>query len=104
MEPLHGGTPYGGRDQTIVTSVLLAKVTSRVSKPPRITSLAWNVRNSTTTTTTTDEKVADTDVNYNFTDQYGNPVKIQGLVAMGTVTQVPAATLQAEPMFYTSSI
>ena len=73
MAPLQGGTPFGGHDQTIVTRVSLPKVTCTVSKPPGITSLAWNSDNSTLMTTVAEDKPVRADVNFSLNDQYGNP-------------------------------
>ena len=73
VAPLQSGTPHLGRDQTTVTRVSLPRVTSTVSKPPGITSIAW-ANDATVATTTVTDKPINMDMNYNLTDQFENPI------------------------------
>ena len=98
VAPLQSGTPQLGRDQTTVTRVSLPRVMSTVSKPPGITSIAWANDVSVATTMATD-KPTNMDMNFNLTDQFGNPVQIKGIGPTVHNTQPITVTRQAEPLF-----
>ena len=98
VAPLQSGTPFPGRDQTTVTRISLPKVTSTVSKPLGITSIAWG-SDTTVATATVKDKPTSMDMNYNLMDQFGNPVQLQGTGPVVQRTQPLTVTQQAEPLF-----
>ena len=69
-----------------------------MSKPPGITSIVWG-SDTTVATAMVKDKPISMDMNYNLTDQFGNPVQIQGIGPVVQNTQPLTVVRQAEPLF-----
>ena len=82
-----------------VTKTILPKVTSTVSKPPGTVSVSWPTNMDLSCVESNERGTKQVDMNFNtLTDQYGNPVEIQGPVVNTNDTLMVNAQ-RGEPLF-----
>ena len=94
VTPLANITPAGG-ETPYTPKNILPKVTSTVTRPPNTASVSWPVNLDTHHGGLGEMGGKQVDQNFNMlTDQYGNPVEIQGLAPK-------VDTQQGEPLFTT---